>query len=209
MHTVLPALPVDYIKRDGYPDKIFLNGKLQKKILYEFLDWKKKDLVAIKSFRYHKNLKENFSKKIFLHYDLHNIKLIVKNFENLILNFRPNYFPSLKIRNHPAMKHSTKHNKLIIELEKKINNYKMLLKSRKNNQNISIFIGSTASVVECLERNIEVYHITENPIFESYNPKIWTTIHVNKIDKNLFSYRLKKKGYIINFGNKKTKLKKL
>ena len=54
MHTVIPPLPLDYIKRAGYPNLLLVNGITQKDILCEKLGWKKKDIKNITSLRYKK-----------------------------------------------------------------------------------------------------------------------------------------------------------
>ena len=41
MHTVIPPLPLDYIKREGHPDLLLVNGIDQKNILCQKLGWKK------------------------------------------------------------------------------------------------------------------------------------------------------------------------
>ena len=43
----------------------------------------------------------------------------------------------------------------------------------KTGRKISIFIGATAAIIESLERNVEVIHITSDPIFESHQSGIW------------------------------------
>ena len=115
-----------------------------------------------------------------------------------MISLKKDEFPSFKVQNHPTCKKSQKHLKLQLKIEKKIkNNF-----SNKVKKNISIFIGPTGSIIEALERNVEVYHICENDLFESYSEKIWENIKVNKIDKNLFQYKIKKKKTLINLGAK-------
>ena len=43
-------------------------------------------------------------------------------------------------------------------------------------------------------------HICEEPEFECFQSKIWKSIETTKISKSLFSYKLKKRGNLINFG---------
>ena len=63
-------------------------------------------------------------------------------------------------------------------------------------------MGYTGSIIEALERGNSVIHITENPIFEIYSDKIWKSIKCYKINENIFTYSLKKKGKLIVFGKK-------
>ena len=50
---------------------------------------------------------------------------------------------------------------------------KKFFRSSSKNKNISIFLGSTASVIEALERNLKVIHICSNILFEKFNIFYW------------------------------------
>ena len=60
-----------------------------------------------------------------------------------------------------------------LNLSKKLNYFlmkeKKFFRSSSKNKNISIFLGSTASVIEALERNLKVIHICSNILFEKFN----------------------------------------
>ncbi len=203
MHTALPPLPADYIKRRGAPKKILVNGIIQKQIMNKFLGWKKNEVNNIVSMRYKPKLILHFQSKIFLPYDFSSSAQIIKSLEKLIYNSKKNYLPKFKVKNHPSKIHSKKH----LKLEKKINDilkkYKFKLANSLKNKNISIFVGSTASIAECLERGITALHITENSLFESLNPKLWPSILATQLFNNVFKYKVKNqnKGYIIKISN--------
>ena len=46
---------------------------------------------------------------------------------------------------------------------------------------ISFFIGSTASIIECLERNISAIHICSDEILDLYHPRFWKPLSVKKL----------------------------
>ena len=71
----------------------------------------------------------------------------------------------------------------------------------ENITNTSVFIGATASIIEALEQNIKVVHITTDPIFESHSGEIWNHISVETISKNIFIYSLNKNEMYINRGD--------
>ena len=200
MHTVLPCLPTDYIRREGFPEKILVNGQNQKKILNNFLGWDNSQVEAITSLRYTEQNKKNFQKQIFFPYYINNEKKIFKYFKNLILNSKPGHLPNLKVRNHPAMKYSKKHLNLKHLVEIFLEKNKNRFSNNELNQNISIFIGSTASVIEALERGINAIHICENTIFDLYHTQLWESILVNEVTTNVFSYKLKEFGKCITIG---------
>ena len=210
MHTALPPLPADYIKRRGAPKEILVNGITQKKIMNKFLGWKKSEVRNIVSMRYKPKLILHFQSKIFLPYDFNSSEHIIKSFKKLMQNSKKNGLPKFTIKNHPAKIYSKKH----LILKKKINNIlqqnKLKLTNTLKNKNISIFIGSTASIVESLERGVIALHITENSLFESLNPKLWPSITATQLFNNVFKYKIKNqyKGRIIKISNIYTNNKK-
>lgn len=54
VHSSLPSLPTDYIKRNGAPDILLVHGKGQKQILYKHLGWPKESIKVVDSMRYKK-----------------------------------------------------------------------------------------------------------------------------------------------------------
>ena len=58
-----------------------------------------------------------------------------------------------------------------------------------------IFIGATGSMIESLERNSDqAIHVTENDMIEKYTPDVWYSLSTKKIRKNIYKYKIKKKG---------------
>ena len=102
------------------------------------------------------------------------------------------------------MEDSFKHKNLKNKIEKYLKQNKTFFKNNKNNKNISIFFGSTASVIECLERGSRAFHICSDPDLEGFNNYFWKRLKIFKIDKYIFEYRLKNKGKIIKI-NKQIK----
>ena len=79
----------------------------------------------------------------------------------------------------------------------------------KNQKKISIFIGNTGSIIESLERGVNVIHICEIDHFDSYSTKLYPSIFVKKISKNIYQYKLRKKNRLIKFGYKNNNFKNL
>ena len=92
MHTVIPPLPLDYIKREGYPNLLLVNGITQKNILCEKLGWKKKDVKNIASLRYKSKSAFYFGKNIFLPYFLEDEKKMFEYFQKLIFSKKKKFF---------------------------------------------------------------------------------------------------------------------
>ena len=47
------------------------------------------------------------------------------------------------------------------------------------------------------------------PIFDAYSNKLWPSIKVKKISRNIYIYELKKKGNLIKLGNKKYNINRI
>ena len=212
MHTVIPPLPLDYIKREGHPDLLLVNGIDQKSILYQKLGWKKNEIKNITSLRYNLNNSVNFNGNIFLPYFIEDVNMMFYFFKKLINLKKKSFFPKLKVRNHPSMGGSYNHKKLKTKIEEYLIQNKKLFINRRNNKNISLFFGSTASVIECLERGNRAFHICGDPDLEKFDNYFWNRLKILKLSKNIFEYKLKDRGKIIKI-NKNIKrdnqLKKL
>ena len=76
------------------------------------------------------------------------------------------------------------------------------------NKRLSIFIGATGAVIEALERNHNVIHICEDVTLEHYSKTFYPNIISQKIQSNIFKYKLKKKGCLLMLGQKQKNLRK-
>jgi hypothetical protein len=209
MHSVLPALPTDYFKKNKDLDKLFVNGSVQKKILCNKLGWKKYDVKHIPSMRYIAEDKKDFQNQIFLPYFLKDERKIFQLFKNFISRLPKDHFPKLKVRNHPFMQNSRKHIKLKNLIDNFIDNNVNKVFKNHNKKRISVFIGSTASIIECLERNISAIHICSDEILDLYHPRFWKPLRVKKLSECVFEYHLSEKGKLIKIGKTNLGFKKL
>ena len=112
----------------------------------------------------------------------------------------------MPIKNHPATLNSKKHLLLIKNIKDIIKRNKE--KFSNKSKNVSIFIGSTTSIILALEQKKEVIHICEDPIFDSFNSKIWKNLVITRLDNFVFKYRLKQNKHILNIQkNNKNKIR--
>ena len=51
----------------------------------------------------------------------------------------------------------------------------------------------TGGIIEALERNIKLIHITQDNEIDMYNKDIWPNIIAEKLYDNIYIYKLKKK----------------
>jgi hypothetical protein len=190
VHSSLPPLPLDYIKRKGAPDILLVHGKGQKEILYKYLGWDRNSIKVIDSMRYKKN-SQNLQDKIFIPYDFFNTKNYLKFFEEILKNKKVT-LPTLSIKNHPLKINSSKHLKFIELIEEILINYKSNFKSSLDSR-VSVVFGITTCVLDCLSQDINVLHIVDNPVYESYSNAIWNGITVTRLTDNAFLYQQKDK----------------
>ena len=108
---------------------------------------------------------------------------------------------NLVVKNHPLTKNSKKHLKIIREINNLLLKQKNSFLEDSYKNKLSIFIGSTSSPIEALERGVEVMHICDDPVFQIYSSTLWPSIKVKKIDDNIYEYQLLKKGNLIQLGD--------
>lgn len=204
IHSFPPALPTNLYFRQGSPKKLIVNSFDQKFFFSKFLGWDKNNINVLDSARFDKN-KKNMSNCIYLPINFGSSKFII---EQLKIIAKKNMFNfDYIIKNHPQCLKSKVHLKLI----KRINILKTKYIINNSNYNIkgqSIFIGATSSVIEALERGVNVIHIVNEPILEVYNPKFWPNIKVNCLNKFIYKYSLIKKKSLIRFGYKEKSFNK-
>ena len=89
-------------------------------------------------------------------------------------------------------------------MDRIINIYEDRFSENATNKNISIFFGVTAAILESLKKKISVIHLCSDPLFQSYNSKIWPNFIVKKLGKSVFSYNLSIEEKTTSVGEKKT-----
>ena len=202
IHAPPLSFPSNYIYRKISPDEIIVNGKDQLVCFNKVLNWPKKKIKIKPSTRFLKNTKISMGNKIYFPGTIRNEKRVYESFL-YIINSNKFCVKGIEIKKHPV---SAKEKK-VIRFEKKLK--KLLLsekeKNTKNNKKLSIFIGSTGAIIEALERGIKVIQICEYPLLDVYSNDLWKNIIVKKIAKNIYTYKLKRKGKLIKLGNLKKK----
>jgi len=197
-HSAPHANPLNLLYREGSPDLLFVNGKSQKNYLINYLDWPSEKIKIVPSLRYKNNSKEKFENTIFFPWKISNSKIVIDSLTNLLENIKTNSLGNLKVKIHPVCADMKKQLRLKKEIEILLAKHESKLNNVNNKT--SIFIGSTTSVIVALEKNLNVYHICFDPIFDSYSDKMWPELKVEKITNNTFKYFLSKKNNFINFG---------
>ncbi len=205
-HSMLPAIPCDFVYRSGAPDLLLIHGESLVEVFQSKLNWPKNKLLLIESLRFRSDENRSLSKKIYLPYILDNKKILIKEFEKLLINSSKKNFPKLEIKIHPANLNSKKHLVFKDELEKIMEVYKDNFSNNPSEENISIFFGVTSSIFEALESGTKVVHICSDPLLQSFNEKMWPNLKTKKLNNGTFFYNLVFKGKYINFGSKKNTL---
>ena len=200
MHSMLPAVPSDFIYRSGAPDLLLVHGESQSQVLKSKLDWPENKIYLIKSFRFRIENKKNPSNKVYLPYILEKKSLLLDRFKSFLISVLPNSLPKFDIKMHPAMLDSSEHIKFKESLNKIMETYKNRFTTKPINENLSICFGVTASIFETLEAGTKVIHICSEPLFQHFDDKIWPNLKIEKYDNGIYSYSLFSLGKYINFG---------
>ena len=198
VHAAPLSFPANYIYKKFSPHKIIVNGEDQKNCFIKNLHWPKKLITVKPSVRFFKTKNNNMSNKIFLPLALRNHKYLLNGFNDLIKLYKYN------LRNFIIQKHPHSINSLnIINFEnklKKLISSNKTIKNNKKQKNLSIFIGSSGAIIEALERGLNVLQVCESPIIETYSSNFLKNILIQKLNNNVFSYKLKNKGRIVKLG---------
>jgi len=202
IHSMVPALPINFIRRDGAPDILFLTGKAQLSVFNNYLNWKKNNLKIIHSPRIKRNIDKKNLNSIFFPISIDNKDLISNVLEDFILSKKDEYFKNVIPKKHPSSFNNKDQNALRDRINKiLIKNKKKISQNSKLIQNF--FVGPTSAFIQYLENNITCIHITNNPIFDIYSFGLWKKIIPKKINKYMYKYMLTKKNSMILLNNKK------
>lgn len=185
LHSCLPPLPTDFIKRAGAPDVFYLHGKGQKDIAVQSLGWADNDIKVVPSLRFGKANSTDLGNKILLPYSFRDSFLLLDRVRVFFEAFG-NTLPPLAIRNHPAQSDSAIHLALIKGIEGL--QKKFVGNTQSSATTTVVVIGSSSAIIECLEGGMTVFQITEDPLFESYSAGIWRGIDVEYISENIIKY---------------------
>tara|TARA_B100000214_G_C23943510_1_gene616876 strand:- start:679 stop:1644 length:966 start_codon:yes stop_codon:yes gene_type:complete len=200
LHSLNP-FPTEQIHRPGAPDLLLVHGSSQIEILKSKLYWPHHKLKLHDSFRYRKNYNtEKHFNKIFLPLSILKSSLWLKELEKLLKNSKKGSLPVFKIQNHPAALNSDIHLKLVKRIGEILKNYDDRF-SNKISNNLSICFGVT-DLLERFEMGVNIYHISADPVMETYSEEMWENINVKQLSKFTFRYSLIKKGNFIMFGDK-------
>ena len=129
MHTVIPPLPLEYIKKNCEPDLLLVNGSSQKNILIKKLGWPSNKVKSISSMRYKINTNSTMYNKIYLPYYIEDEMKFFKLFKLLIYSKPKFFFPKFKIKNHPSMSNSKCHLRLIKKIKNFLKNEKFFFQN--------------------------------------------------------------------------------
>ena len=197
VHSV-PSFPTHLVYKNNFPDELIVSSRDQFKFFKEKILPNNYKIYLLESARFQKSDPKFMKNKIFLPIDFYSQEKILSELGMLCNNELINYdISDLEIKNHPACKNSKKHLKLIKKIENFIETYDCRGKNRLKNQ--SIFIGSTGSVIEALELDLDVFHITEDPVLEAYSEFIWSNIKVYNISDYTYKYEILKKNHSMIF----------
>jgi hypothetical protein len=200
VHSALPALPTDFLFRPGAPDRLLVNGLGQAEILSQHLGWPTDRLKSIPSLRYLRDRATPLAGRIVMPYSFRDADAIANILETYMRSAPDASMPRWQVRNHPAMVSSSKHVALADRLQAIIERYASRTSSNESVSRHTLIIGGTASILESLERDLEVVHVCMEPLFEQHSAAIWTHIDVENLTSNVCRYRLRERGAYIQFG---------
>ena len=205
-HSAPPSLPLNLFYDKCSPDRLLVTGKEQFNYYKKNLNWPKSKIKIIKSLRFKNEKVSFFQNKIFLPYELDDKKVFLKNISTLSRLNIINGLDKFQIKIHPLGIKLREHNEFADQIYSIISSFKIINNNKKKIKLNSIFIGQTTAMIGALELGFKCYHVCSNPIYDSYSAGLWPSLKVEKLDDNLFFYKLKKKEV---FFKNETKFKKI
>ena len=193
--------PIDLIKREGAPDKVFIHSKVQQGYLIKNLGWSKRETQLISSPRLKKIRRENFHGKVFLPYKINNSQLFVKEFSNFIKTSDNCSLPYLKLITHPHPYNLSEQKNLRNSLKKIIKNNKIKFKSNCKNK-FSIIIGISTTIFYALEHGTKVLHFHNGHFLQKLSNNLWKNLKINNISNYVSEYKINTFGNYIKMSNK-------
>lgn len=209
IHSMLPALPTDFLLRSGAPDRLLVHGVGQAEILVRHLGWPVERLEVIPSLRYQRHSATAFAGRILLPYSFADAEAVVRALEAIMRSAAPASMPQWEVRNHPVMADSVKHAELQRRLRKVLEQFADRMSSDESVSRQTVIIGATSAVIEALERGLDVVHICVDPLFETHSQAIWTHLDVQDIGNNAYRYRLHERGSYIALGDTREAAKEI
>ena len=202
--NTFPSFAPNFIKKSFSPDVIIVNSINQSDALTKYLGWSKDEIELIDSARFRIKEKHNMINKIYIPINFSSSIKILIDFKELFEYLKNYDLSSFEISNHPTTKKSIKHLNLIESIRALLKNHKGGIKKISNT---SICVGFTSSVVEALFYGVNVFHITEEPIFESYDNNFWKNITIKEENRHVREYLTNNKNFVL-FGKDDSIIKK-
>jgi hypothetical protein len=209
VHSMLPALPTDFLLRPGAPDRLLVHGVGQAEILVRHLGWPAEQLEVIASLRYLRGPASALAGQILLPYSFGDSDSIARALEAVMRRAPRSSMPQWKVRNHPVMAGSAAHAALEQRLRTILERFADRMSPDERVSKQTVIIGATSSVIEALERGLDVVHICVNPLFETHSQAIWTHLDVEDIGDNAYRYRLQELGSYIVLGDTREAAKEI
>jgi hypothetical protein len=207
VHSMMPALPLNFIKREGAPEKIYVSGLAQRDILSKYFSWKKKNIFICQSIRIRKKLYKNQLQSFYFPINIFGLNKIYSSV-NRYLNFsQKKSLPFLKIKKHPQTMDAFDQILLLKKVKFLYLKYREKF-SKKIKKKISFFLGATSSFLQFIENDLESIHFTTMPTLDVYTRNLWKFIIPVEIDDYTYKYNLLKKKKIIRLSNSFYNLKK-
>lgn len=207
LHSALPALPTDFLHRDGAPDVLLVNGSGQAHILLKHLGWPAGSVVAIEALRYQEGSLVPEAGEIFLPYTLTPDNNWLAVLSAYLEAQRPASLAPLVVRNHPYMFDSPEHLRLTRELDSLLVRYSNRFSDGHAARHLSILFGASAAGLECVEAGIELVQFSNDPVTEVRTHCLWDELQVRSVVDDAFEYDLLRPNAYIRRGQAGRKLR--
>ena len=196
--NAIQPFPIHLYNKNIIPDLSYSMSRTQIYQLTKIFKWRKEKIRLTKSNRFRIKNRKKYLNKFILPYYISNKSKLLSQIDYLLQILPDRIFIKPSILPHPVGKTDNKYKDFLREMKILIDKYDTKFRS-KSKKNFAVVIGSTTTVLECLEHHLTVYHVTPVPVLEALDPLFWPKVKINSLDNGIFlySYYLKKK--LINY----------
>ncbi len=199
MHSMLPALPTDYIFRTGSPDRLVVHGSAQAELLTRHLGWSDELVETLPSLRFGDALEGlKYAGQVVLPYDVTDVSGLLSSFAAFLVATPSESLPVLRCREHPLVAGSRNSTALAEAVDSLLASHGVS-KGGESDSDVSVVLGVSAVLFEALEAGLKVASVVSDPVLEGRGPGLWPALIREEVSFGASWLRLSSRGSYIAF----------
>ena len=205
VHSMLTALPTDFILRNGSPDELVVHGAAQADLAVNFLRWPSARVRVCPSLRYRDPLAGlRYAGQIVLPYALGEGESLLTNFLQFLRAVPSGALSGFTVREHPLAEGAPASRALRAGIESALGAHGGDV--GRSLSETSVFLGVTAAMFEALEAGLRVANVVADPVLDGRGPVLWSELKRDDVTPVASWFELQRLGRYIHFGSNTSNL---